>query len=101
MLRHEFPSIRMCRLKDGVLKGQHHRSPGQSGATPWVYDIKMNSSLFSFCAGDRPAQTRKEELERRGLLPRAPVAATSALGYFRVAPPGRKPNKAAGAEPPP
>src|SRR4029079_3716514 len=44
-------SFRMRRSQYDVLKGQPHSSPGHSEATPWVNDLKMNSSLFLFSVG--------------------------------------------------
>ena len=74
----------------GVLKGQQDYSPGQSEATPWVCGIISNFSLFLFRAGaDAGAKQEKGKWGWMGRFPRAPVAATSALGYGLVAPAGR------------
>src|SRR5438067_736070 len=42
-----------------LLKGQPDSSPGQSEATSWVGDIKLNSPLFLFSAGRESAENRK------------------------------------------
>src|SRR5260370_34606428 len=80
----------MCMSPIHVLKGQPDSSPGQSEATPWVSRIIIISALFLLCAGKGPAQNRKRENRIGARLPKAAVAATSALGYYRAAPPGRR-----------
>ena len=66
----------------------------QNEATRWA--TRTNElSLSLFCAGIEPAQNRKREIIGMGRFPRATVSATSALGYYRFAPPGREAEPAA------
>src|SRR4051794_24567578 len=55
-------------FEDCVLKGQPDSSPGQSEAAPWVYAIRVNSSLFLFCAGGRRCKTGKGKMGLDGTV---------------------------------
>jgi len=53
------PLVSKRLMKDCVLKGHRDRSPGPSGATPWVWRMKSNSSLGYYRVaplGARPKQ---------------------------------------------
>ena len=82
----------------GVLKGQHDIKPRAKRSDALGMGNIINPSLFLFRAGAAAgAKQEKGKWDWLAPFPRAPIAATSALGYFGVAPLGRHGSVTAGA----